>query len=160
METLTFLPNLAPALGLPAGFRGGLQIPSWPGGGLTDGLQSVLLRPLQDWLLEHPVVAWFVSHPLWALALLALAILLFAGLWSAVARLTEGFWLTLVGLPFRVVTWIFTTTTVLVMRQWSKDPATDNSPDRLGEIMARLEALQTEQENLLQEMRQLLAERR
>ena len=68
--------------------------------------------------------------------------------------------MTLVRLPFQLVTWLFVTTVGLVLKRWPKGEATAVSPDRLGEIMARLEALQIEQENLLQEMRQLLAERR
>ena len=137
-----------------------LQLPSWPGYSWTDGLQSALLKPLQTWLSDHPMAAWFVLHPLWAGVLVVLILLLLAGLWSAIARLTEGFWMTLVRLPFQLVTWLFVTTVGLVLKRWPKGEATAVSPDRLGEIMARLEALQIEQENLLQEMRQLLAERR
>jgi hypothetical protein len=136
-----------------------LQLPGWPSASWTDGIQSALLQPLQSWLGEHPVVAWLVLHPLWSLALLGLAILLFAGLWSAVARLTEGFWLALVQLPFRLVTWLFAGTTGLLLKRWVRSPGGDASPDRLTEIVTRLEALQTEQEDLLQEMRQILAER-
>ena len=137
-----------------------LQLPTWPSYSWTDGLQSALFKPIQSWLLEHPMVAWLVLHPLWSLALVGLAILLFAGLWSAVARLTEGFWLTLVRLPFQLVTWLFTTTTGLLVQRWAKATPQEPTSDRLGEIVARLESLQTEQEDLLQEMRQLLAERR
>lgn len=160
METSTFPDYFVPGAGLPVGFRSVLQLPNWPSNNWTDGLQSALLSPLKTWLTEHPVVAWLVSHPLWGLAMLGLAILLFAGLWSAIARLTEGFWLTLVRLPFRLVIWLFTTTTAVLLRRWRKIPAAQASANRMGEIMARLEALQTEQEDLLQEMRQLLAERR
>jgi len=124
----------------------------------TDGLQSALLNPVQTWLAEHPLIAWLVAHPLWALGLLVLGILLLAGLWSAIARLTEGFWLTLVGLPFQLVSWLFTTVTRVLVRRWAK-PVPQAHPDRLTEIIGRLETLQTEQEDLLAEMRQLLEER-
>jgi hypothetical protein len=136
-----------------------LQLPTWPGYSWTEGLQSALLKPLQSWLMEHPIVAWLVMHPLWGVALLGVAILLFAGLWSAIARLTEGFWLTLVRLPFQLISWLFTAVTALLVRRWAQGPAPEATSDRLSEIVARLEALQTEQEDLLQEMRQLLAER-
>lgn len=124
----------------------------------TDGLQSVLLNPVQTWLSEHPAVGWLVAHPLWGAGLLVLGILLLAGLWSAIARLTEGFWLTLVGLPFRLGGWLFTTVTGVLVQRWVK-PTPQANPDRLTEIVGRLEALQTEQEDLLAEMRQLLGER-
>ncbi|TVP64572.1 MAG: hypothetical protein EA342_16130 [Leptolyngbya sp. LCM1.Bin17] len=124
----------------------------------TDGLPSTLFNPVQTWLSAHPLVAWLVAHPLWALGLLVLGILLLAGLWSAIARLTEGFWLTLVGLPFQLGSWLFTTVTRVLVRRWVK-PSPQAHPDRLTEIIRRLETLQTEQENLLAEMRQLLGER-
>ncbi|HZG38008.1 MAG TPA: hypothetical protein VEZ50_04940 [Nodosilinea sp.] len=122
----------------------------------TDGLQSALLRPVQGWLAEHPWMSWLVGHPLWALALAGVVLLLFAGLWSAIARLTEGFWLSLVKLPFRLSGWIFGATAGLLVRRWTKPSASLEGSDRVGEIMARLETLQTEQESLLEEMRELL----
>ena len=136
-----------------------LQLPSWPSYSWTDGLQSVLLNPVQTWVSDHPLVAWLVLHPLWMLALVVGVMLFFAGLWSAAARLTEGFWLALVGLPLRLVTWLFTGPTLALAKSLAKSPPAPAPADRLGEIVARLEALQTEQETLLQEMRQLLAKR-
>lgn len=126
----------------------------------TDGLanpwESLLLRPMQSWLAEHPLVGWLLGHPLWALGLALLGLLLFAGLWSAIARLTEGFWLALVGLPFRLSTWLFGAVSGVLVRRWVKSPQVERGADRLGEIMARLETLQTEQESLLDELRTLL----
>lgn len=121
-----------------------------------DAAQSALLRPVQGWLAEHPVMGWLVGHPLWALGLGILGLLLFAGLWSAIARLTEGFWLSLVKLPFQLSGWIFGTLSGLLVRQWAKPSKAEPGRDRMGEIVARLETLQTEQETLLEEMRQLL----
>ncbi|HIK45034.1 MAG TPA: hypothetical protein IGR64_09120 [Leptolyngbyaceae cyanobacterium M65_K2018_010] len=131
---------------------------------LTEALQSVLLTPLQRWLTEHPLLGWLAGHPLWTLALVGLGLLLFAGLWSAIARLTEGFWLTLVRLPFQLGGWLFATTASLLVKsllvkQWAKTAKPEPSPDRLGEILARLATLQSEQAELLAEMRQLLADR-
>jgi hypothetical protein len=133
----------------------------------TDALHGVLIAPLQGWLTEHPWIGWLVLHPLWALAVVGVGLLLFAGLWSAIARLTEGFWLALVRLPFQLGLGIFTLTTRLFVQQWarfgpSSGPTIGPSPgpeDRLSEIMGRLETLQTEQADLLAELHQLLAER-
>ncbi len=124
---------------------------SWAG-----GMQSVLLGPVQGWLAEHPVMGWLVGHPLWAIALAVVLLLLFAGLWSAIARLTEGFWLSLVRLPFRLSGWIFTAVSGLLVRRWEKPAGPGDEGDRLGEIMVRLQALQSEQETLLNEMRTLI----
>jgi hypothetical protein len=155
-----FALNVAPGPEAKSPLKTLLHWPSWPGSPWAEGLQSTLLKPLQAWLLEHPLVAWLVLHPLWALALVGLSILLLAGLWSAIARLTEGFWLTLVRLPFQLITWLFTATTGLLLQRWAQASPPEANSDRLGEIMARLETLQGEQDDLLQEMRQLLAERR
>ncbi|WOD38781.1 hypothetical protein [Nodosilinea sp. E11] len=122
----------------------------------ADGMQSVLLGPVQNWLAAHPLLSWLVGHPLVAGAVAGVALLLFAGLWSAIARLTEGFWLSLVKLPFQLSGWIFGALSGLLVRRWVKPSATAESRDRLSEIVARLEMLQTEQETLMAELRTLL----
>lgn len=121
------------------------------------GLTSVVRRPLADWLMAHPFLAWLVAHPLWALVLVGLGLLLLAGLWSAIARLTERFWLTLVRLPFQLMAWIFSGITGRLLRRSA--PTAETAPDRLNAIVLRLENLQQEQALLLQEMHRLLAER-
>lgn len=125
----------------------------------ADTAQSALLRPVQNWLAEHPIAAALVGHPLWALALAVVGLLLFAGLWSAVARLTEGFWLTLVKLPFRLSGWLFGAVSGLLVRRWAKPAQLEPQGDRLSEIVGRLEGLQSEQESLLEELRELLGKR-
>lgn len=124
-----------------------------------DAAQSALLRPVQSWLMEHPLMGWLVGHPLVALVLVVVGLLLFAGLWSAIARLTEGFWLSLVKLPFRLSGWIFGAVSGLLVRQWAKPAKLEAGENRLSEIMGRLETLQTEQESLLEEMKGLLGKR-
>lgn len=125
----------------------------------ADAAQSALLKPVQHWLVEHPVVGWLVGHPLWTLGLTVVGLLLFAGLWSAIARLTEGFWLALVRLPFRLSRWIFGAVSGLLVRRWAKPAKPELGNDRIEEIVARLETLQTEQDALLGEMRALLGKR-
>ena len=126
----------------------------------TDGFgnpwESLLVGPVQSWLAQHPWLGWLVGHPLWMLGLAAVGLLLFAGLWSAIARLTEGFWLALVGLPFRLSGWLFGAVSGLLVRRWSKPAALTEANNRLNEILARLGTLQTEQESLLAEMREIL----
>ncbi len=124
-----------------------------------DAAQSALLRPVQGWLAEHPLLSWLAGHPLWMLAMVVVGLLLFAGLWSAIARLTEGFWLSLVKLPFRLSGWIVGAVSGLLVRQWAKPAKLEAGENRLSEILLRLETLQTEQESLLEEMRGLLGKR-
>jgi hypothetical protein len=112
------------------------------------------MRPLQQWLVAHPLVSWLWGHPLWTLAVVIAALLLFAGLWSAIARLTEGFWLGLVRLPFWLTGRLWGAVVGLLTQRRAHSAAV--AEDRLREIMGRLEVLQTEQEALLAEMRTLL----
>ena len=125
----------------------------------VEALRSALLTPLQGWLADHPLMAWWVAHPLWAVAVIVVGLLLLAGLWSAMARLTEGFWLALVRFPFVLVGWIVSITSRLLTQRFPAAKPQTEGEDRLGEIMGRLESLQTEQETLLAEMRQILAKR-
>lgn len=123
--------------------------------------QDWVMGPLRVWLATHPVVAWLVDHPLVTLGLGGIAVLLLAGLWSAIARLTEGFWLTLVRLPFQLVAWGFGGMVALLLRRrgrrQSLSPDADRH-DRLSQILQRLETLQTEQATLHQELQLLLGQ--
>ncbi|MBD0267328.1 hypothetical protein [Pseudanabaena sp. FACHB-2040] len=102
-----------------------------------------------------------MDHSLWVVAIAILALLLLAGLWSAVARLTENFWLSLVRLPFRVGLWGFLALSRLLRRPTQsalvKPSEHSPEPDRPAEIVQRLEVLQQEQEALVRELRSLLA---
>jgi hypothetical protein len=62
----------------------------------------------------------------------------------------------LVRLPFWLSTWIFAAVSGLLVRRWAKPSGPGDEGDRLGEIMVRLQVLQSEQETLLNEMRTLL----
>lgn len=130
---------------------------------LTDGwsnsLSAMAWNPIRAWLDSHPLYNWLFTHPLWLLGLVAGGLLLFAGLWSAIARLTEGFWLGLVKLPFQAIAWLFMGLVWLLTRRQAQSPSTPPPADRVTEIVGRLESLQAEQEILLQEMRQILAEK-
>ncbi|MBD0335507.1 MAG: hypothetical protein ICV62_08460 [Cyanobacteria bacterium Co-bin13] len=126
-----------------------------------NGLQPFLSRPFNDFLETHPLWAWGLDHPLWMVAIATLALLLLAGLWSAIARLTENFWLTLVQLPFRLGRWGLRGLSRLLHRPAQPALAKSSNhsaPERLTEILQRLEALQQEQEALVQEMRSLLTQ--
>ncbi|HEY9762947.1 MAG TPA: hypothetical protein V6D07_10500 [Trichocoleus sp.] len=131
-----------------------------------NGLQPLVWRPFSDFFEAYPAIGWLVAHPLWGLLLVGLGLLLLAGLWNAIARLTENFWLALVRLPFRMTVALFSAITSLWFR-WvqpnrgkpTKTQAIESNAnsDRLTEIVTRLEALQGEQAALMQEMRTLLA---
>lgn len=123
-----------------------------------NGLHPPVWRPFSGFLEAYPLIGWLVAHPLWGLLAVGLGLLLLAGLWSAIARLTENFWLALVRLPFRLSAAAFSAVTSLWFRRGRPErgePRTD--PNRLTEIVTRLDLLQQEQAALMQEMRTLLA---
>ena len=59
--------------------------------------------PLEVWLGEHPLIHWFLVHPFILLGLGLIALLLLAGLMSAIAYLTQSLWLRLLQLPVQLI---------------------------------------------------------
>jgi hypothetical protein len=152
----------------------------------AENIQNAIAAMVQDWLNEHSVLAWCVTHPIWAIALLLLFIFSAWGLLGAIAQLVRTLWIELLRAPLRLVRWIG----VRLLRLFRK-PTDENSqiidtsdmqflrsqethsplsklnkpelanrnngqPSQLSEVVARLEQLQREQTQLLQEVRAIL----
>lgn len=132
--------------------------------GLGDRLLQSLSTPLQTWLAAHPIAQWLVIHPLWTLGLLVGAIALLVGLFGAIGQLTENLWLRL----FRVLLWLFASIFgggfQLAKRlsqsstQHPSKAGSDNSTQRLDQILTRLEELHREEDQLLAELKTLVGE--
>jgi hypothetical protein len=122
-----------------------------------------ITAPLQDWLLTHPLWNWLFTHPIWLLGLVVLSLLLFIGLISAVAHLTEAVWLAILQLPLRLVRWTFIGTVALFKLPFNPKftiapaPHPDNPTERLALILSRIETIHQEQNELLAEVRSILA---
>lgn len=133
---------------------------SWGLNNSINGLLDSLTAPLQDWLSQHPLLQWFVSHPLWLLIAMLAALFLLSGLLRAIAGLTEKLWLALLRLPFILFQTVWRSSLFLLLRPFEKPTVASltasPAPDRLTEILNRLEALRQEQDELLQEVRSLL----
>ena len=145
------------------------------GSGLSDGIVNSILNalvsPFQDWLSQHPQVSWLLANPGWLLVVIFVVAFLLLGLLQAVASLTEKFWLGLLKLPILLMGWIWQAGTFLLRRPFATQPkamrsslmvqshpASAASSNRLTEVLNRLEVLQREQDELMQEVRLLLAE--
>lgn len=135
------------------------------GWGWERGVEGALSRPLQAFLAAHPLLGWLLNHPLWGVGVLLLVLLLGLGLLSAIARLTENFWLTLGQMPLRLLVWLLGAAIGLLRRPWraktgsaASAQSLPKSPDRAAEIALRLAALQTEQAALVRELQSLLQE--
>lgn len=132
---------------------------------ITNSILDALLSPIQNWLSQHPQMSWLLANPGWLAVALVVALFLLSGLLRAVASLTETLWLGLLKLPIRLIQWVWRGSLFLLRRPFAK-PLTQSSlinqseqttPERLTEVLERLESLRREQDELMQEMKSLLA---
>jgi hypothetical protein len=103
--------------------------------------------PLDPWIQTHPLLHWLTRHPLGTIGLGLLSLFLLSGLLSAISRLGEQLWLRLLRSPIALLSSLST-------RIQSIRPAA--KPDRVGEILDRIEELRQEEAGLIAEMRQLV----
>jgi hypothetical protein len=136
------------------------------GNRLIDGAVDAIATPILNWLAAHPLWQWLFSHPFWLLGIVLLAILLLAGLLGAIGRLTENLWMALLRFPFWLTQWLFKQSYRLFLRLLGRKDRADradralapvNQQERLADILNRLDAIQQEQDALLQEVRTILA---
>ncbi len=119
----------------------------------------MITTSVQMWIAEHPIVAWVVAHPLWAIAVTLLVLLSAWGLLGAIARFIQQAWLFILQAPLKLIYWLFGRTFKLFNQVNAFQFTQLDQPDaqkRLPEILDRLEILRKEQEILIQEMRSLL----
>jgi len=125
----------------------------------SDAPQQALSAVIQTWMEEHPIAAWLIVHPLLSVGLLLVAIILLRGLLGAIAQLTERIWMAILRFPMKLASWLFTSTAQLFIRSTSDTQTPVEQPtqqERLIAILARLEAIQQEQDQLLKEVREVL----
>ena len=72
----------------------------------TGSMAQSIVNPLRLWLAAHPLLEWWLGHPLWILTVLVVAIALLVGLFGVLGRLTENIWLTLFKTLFTLVRWV------------------------------------------------------
>lgn len=128
-----------------------------------DSISQTLLKPVlqsvQDWMATHPVIAWIMSHPLWAIALFLIALLFSWGLLGAIARLIQQAWWLVLQAPLKLLRWLFNglfkafSTRVMKAEEIT---LLEQREQRLLETLNRLEALRQEQEELMQEVKTIL----
>ncbi|MBM0741073.1 hypothetical protein JOY44_05485, partial [Phormidium sp. CLA17] len=59
----------------------------------------MITTSVQMWIADHPSVAWVVTHPLWAIAVILLTLLSSWGLLGAIARFIQQAWLFILQAP-------------------------------------------------------------
>jgi hypothetical protein len=129
--------------------------------GIVNSLRDATFSPVQLWLNEHPIIYWFLSHPLGLGAIALLFILFFAGFISAISRLTENIWLAFLKLPFHFLQWLLRRSSGVFKWAIQSKNAIDITPQqcRLSDILSQLETLQQQQAELLEELRRIIGDR-
>ena len=114
------------------------------------------------WLLNHPFFAWLVNHPvislIGSLIVIVLTVRLLLTIYRAIANTIDRMWLWILRSPFLLLKLLF---------GWEVKPKTTaasttitnyevtNNPEQLQEIMARLDLIQQQQQQIIQELAQL-----
>lgn len=141
---------------------------------LISGLWDSFTAPIQDWLSQHPLFFWLATHPWWLVAATLAVLFLLSGLLRAIAGFTEQIWIALLRLPIVLISWLWQGTLLLLRRPFQAKPTVvpshlgntpllssqpSEQPDRLTQVLDRLETLRQEQDQLLQEIKALLQDR-
>jgi len=139
--------------------NGTMQRTERMGNAFGEGIQSAVVGSLQEWLATHPMLAWLITHPLYTLAIGLLVLVLLWGLIGAIANLVQQAWSALLQAPLRLIRWLwrgsislFTTATL----PKATTPESDKN-QRLVDLLNQLEAIRLQQDQLLEEVKAILA---
>lgn len=126
---------------------------------LMDRIGNSVGSSIAVWLNQHPMVAWLVSHPLMAMLISLVAIILVVRLlltiYRAIANTIDRLWLAILRSPLRLLKFLFgwqpkskTTTSNTTVTNYE---VTSDS-QQLQEIMARLDHIQQQQQEIIQDL--------
>ncbi len=144
---------------------------------LTDkssaAMQKAITSSLNNWLQSHPVVfriisniMWAIDHPLISFVIIVLLIAIALSVFKALNRLLEIVGLSLLQAPFKLISNGFKLSWLSIRQKFTNKNVSHKAPDtiipqnshqRLAEISQRLQVLQTEHNELLQEAAKILA---
>jgi hypothetical protein len=124
---------------------------------ISTSIDRAVSTYINNWLGQHPYLAWSIAHPLPSLGLLLLLILSLFGFFKVIGRGVEQIWLFLLKTPFKLLQPIFSLIWGVSSRVLGRGNLVDPnlSPERIDEIVDRLQALSQEQERLLKELARL-----
>ena len=131
---------------------------------ISASIEHALANYFSQWLIAHPYLAWTLAHPLPGIGLLLLTIFSLWGLIKAIGRGIEQIWLFLLTTPFRLLQPIFGLMWSSIRGIGHNQPSDEqlslrslpNSPERIDDIIDRLEILRQEQDALLRELSSLV----
>ena len=130
------------------------------GSAVATRLQMSTISVIQTWLDSHPLLSWIFHHPVWATAIGVLLVFLVWGLLSAIARLTENLWISLLQSPIRLSQWVIKRSPPLLKHIIGFNSKTNDPKQQLLEAMNRLEELRKEQDEVLEQIKTLMTLKR
>jgi hypothetical protein len=123
----------------------------------VDSLWTKFADSISGWMQQYPWLNWLLGHPRWFLFLLVLSLLLLWGLFGAIARLFQEFWIQLPSLILKLFTGIGGWTMQQGVAALQRRPKSDRQTE-LKELLEQLEANRRQQDELLQRVKTLLQE--
>ena len=129
---------------------------------LVDSIGNSVGHRVDAWLINHPFVSWLVAHPIVSLigSLIAIVftIRLLSTVYRAIANAIDRMWLQILRSPLLLFKFCFgwkaKPKTVNANTTITNYEVTDN-PEHLQEIMIRLEKIQQQQEQIIQDIAML-----
>ncbi|MBW4478911.1 MAG: hypothetical protein KME54_19145 [Tolypothrix brevis GSE-NOS-MK-07-07A] len=145
-------------------------------------VESAIASSMNDWITQHPaifrimqVLTWGSNHPIISLIILLFTIAIVSSIIKAIMRLIETASWSILQVPFKLLFALikvsffsFTKISNIALKKLTSHQTVNNltalppaiykdKQQRLAEITLRLEAIQIEQKQLLQEATELLA---
>ena len=129
-------------------------------------IERAIANYFTNWLSAYPYVAWLIAHPLPGLGLLLLTIFALSGLLKAISRGFEQVWLLLLQTPFKLIQPVVKLIGRLIFQVFGRN-SSNGSPltatalqtghsEQIDQILSRLQALQQEQQDLVDELATLV----
>lgn len=125
-------------------------LPLHKAGSLSDALTANVQNSVQAWIDVHPIFAWILLHPLWSMGIAIFVLWLAFSLLTALVDATAQLISSILKLPLTGFK------RLLLPRRFVKP----DSSQRFMEVLDRLEALRQEQDELLKQVKTMLASER
>ncbi|MBD2742926.1 hypothetical protein [Coleofasciculus sp. FACHB-1120] len=151
---------------------------------MSNPIQTAIASSINEWLQAHPsvlrllqVFIWATNHPVVSLVILVFVVAIAGSLIKAVGRLIETTSLSILKAPFKLIQLLFGVSfqsiskfgglafkqltgtknaEIPALPDSNSQPIEPDKQQRLAEIASRLEAIQKEQNELLQEVATIL----
>ena len=128
---------------------------------LIEGIGNSIGDRFHVWLVQHPAIAWTINHPIISLVVgsitLVLTIRLLVTVYRAIASAIDRMWVLILRSPWLLLKFLFgweaqpkvTSNTVVTNYEVTQDS------EQLQDIMVRLDKIQRQQEQILDDLARL-----